>query len=274
MHDVSHNIPHNIPHDMHHDILIENKNHICYITLNRIKKSNAFDDQLLLSLKQAINIAIDDASIDLIVLNANGKYFSAGADLAWMQKMIHYNKQENIQDALILADTLETLYQCPKPTLAIVQGNAYGGGVGLIAACDIAIATDHATFSFSEVKLGLIPAVISPYVINAIGARLATWLFMTAETISAEQAKQYNLIHYCIAENKLGLFTENFIKSFFQLPKTAKQDAKALVRNVQPTIINTELKNWTAQCIAQKRISPEAQQYLKKFIELSKSNTK
>ena len=131
------------------DLLIEIKKNRCELILNRCEKSNAFDNALLQDLKLALDNAIANPNIDIIVLKANGRYFSAGADLAWMQKMINYTEKENLADVQVLSDVLDTLYFCPKITLAIVQGSAYGGGLGLIAACDIAIASAQAKFCFS-----------------------------------------------------------------------------------------------------------------------------
>ena len=248
------------------DLLVETKKNRCELILNRYKKSNAFDNVLLTQLKKEIDNAIANPSIDIIVLKATGRHFSAGADLAWMQKIIQHTEKENIADVQILSDVLETLYFCPKITVAIVQGNAYGGGLGLIAACDIAIASEHAKFCFSEVKLGLIPAIISPYIIKAIGERQATWLFTSTELIDAARAQAINLIQYCITNNQLDDFTHDYLTKLAQLPHEAQREAKAIVRHVGTQAINPDLKQWTIHKIAKKRVSKEAQLHLTQFL--------
>ena len=167
------------------DVLSELQEHVLLITLNRIKKHNAFDDTLLNDLQLILDHAQDNQQVRVIILKSNGRHFSAGADLAWMQRMATFSEEENLADAKRLAHLMYSLYNSKKPTIAMVQGAAMGGGAGLVAACDVAIASHTAHFCFSEVKLGLIPAVISPYVIKAIGARAATSLFMSAELFDA-----------------------------------------------------------------------------------------
>ncbi len=247
-------------------LLNESIHHVHTITLNRIDKHNAFDDKLLSELQLALDNAIADPSIRVIVLNANGRHFSAGADLAWMQRMARLNETENQADAMILARVMNTLYQCPKPTLAIVQGAAYGGGAGLVAACDIAIAAHSARFCFSEVKLGLIPAVISPYVIKAIGERTATWLFMSAETIDAPRALDLHLIHHCLPEEELQAYALNYAQQLASLAPGAVCASKALVRQVSGQPIDDELQLLTANLIAKQRGSVEGQHGLKAFL--------
>ena len=248
------------------DLLTELKDHVFFITLNRIKKHNAFDDTLIAQLQQALDTAIDDTNVHVIVLNANGKHFSAGADLAWMQRMANYTEAENVADAKQLAHLLATLSESPKPTLAMVQGAAYGGGAGLVAACDIAIAADSACFCFSEVKLGLIPALISPYVIRAVGERTASWLFMSAETITAERALALNLIQACINDKDLLNYTVAYANKLAALPQEALRDAKLLVRTVVHCPIDEALQTKTASLIAKKRVSTEGQAGLNAFL--------
>ena len=248
------------------NLLTEIKNQVFFMTLNRMEKHNAFDDELILTLQQALNDAIQNSDVRVIVLRANGKNFSAGADLAWMQRMASFTEAENLADAQQLANLLFTLYTCPKPTLAMVQGAAFGGGAGLVAACDIAIAADSARFCFSEVKLGLIPAVISPYVIRAIGERAATWLFMSAETIDAERAANLNLIQYHVKDEALLSYTMDYVTKLINLPAEALQDCKALVRTVTNNPIDTALQTKTAGLIAKKRCSAEGQAGLQAFL--------
>lgn len=248
------------------DLLSELHDNVFVITFNRMDKHNAFDDTVLNSLQATLEDAIGDPHVRVIVIKANGKHFSAGADLAWMQRMAQYSEQENFSDAMILARVMNTLYQCPKPTIAVVQGSTFGGGIGLIAACDIAIATTRAQFCFSEVKLGLIPAVISPYVIKAIGERAAKWLFMSGEIFNAEQAKQVQLIQFCIEENELWSFALNYAHKMTLLPPNAVVDCKSLVAKVSHRSIDDKLLQETAALIARKRVSSEGQKGLMAFL--------
>lgn len=248
------------------DLLSELHDNLFVITFNRIDKHNAFDDTLLNSLQAILDDAIANPHVRVIILKAHGKHFSAGADLAWMQRMADYSEQENVADAMILARVMNTLYQCPKPTIAVVQGATFGGGIGLIAACDIAIATNNAQFCFSEVKLGLIPAVISPYVIKAIGERAAKWLFMTGELFNAEQAKKLQLIQFCVNDDELWSFALDYARKITQLPANAVMDCKALVSKISHQPINDNLLQETAALIAKKRVSEEGQKGLTAFL--------
>ncbi|MFI4918145.1 MAG: enoyl-CoA hydratase-related protein [Legionellales bacterium] len=248
------------------DLLNEIQDHICLLTINRVSKSNAFDDHLLAEMQQQFNAAIDNPKVRVILLKANGKHFSAGADLAWMQRMAHFNIEENTQDAMVLATLMHTIYHCPKPTIAMVQGCAYGGGAGLAAACDIAVAATSARFCFSEVKLGLIPAVISPFVVKAIGERSAKALFMSAEVFDAARALSLNLIQHCVADDDLLTFTLNHAQAICNNAPESVSAAKQLVNYVANKKIDNELAAYTASLIAHKRVSFEGQQGLNAFL--------
>jgi len=252
------------------DILSELQDHILLITLNRVNKHNAFDDTLLCELQQILDKAASDSDIRAIILKANGQHFSAGADLAWMQRMAHFSEEENVADANILAKLMLTLHQHPKPTIAMVQGAAMGGGVGLVAACDIAIAATTAKFCFSEVKLGLIPAVISPYVIKAIGERATLGLFMSAETFDAKRALELQLVQHCVAEEELLPYTLKYAQQLTQWPAGAVKAAKSLVRQVAGMPIDEKVQHLTATLIAKQRVSAEGQHGLKTFLEKKK----
>ena len=247
-------------------LLSETQDHVHIITLNRVDKHNAFDDALLACLQKALDTAIADPNVRVIVLNAHGRHFSAGADLAWMQRMAEFSEAENLSDAKVLAHVMYTLNQSPKPTIAVVQGAAYGGGAGLVAACDIAIAAHTARFCFSEVKLGLIPAVISPYVIKAIGERAATWLFMSAEIFDAKRALELQLVQHCVPEDELQTYTLNYAQQIAQLAPNAVRASKALVRQVAGQPVNEALQHITATLIAKQRVSVEGQQGLQAFL--------
>lgn len=254
------------------DLLIEYQEHLCLLTLNRESKRNAFDDKLLAEMQQQCDKAIQNPKVRVIVLKALGKHFSAGADLTWMQRMADFSFDENKQDAMILAQLMSTLYHSPKPTIAMVQGSAYGGGAGLVAACDIGIAATNATFCFSEVTLGLIPAVISPFVIEAIGARAAKALFMSAEVFDAKRALDLHLIQHCVDEEYLFEFTVNYAKIIANNAPHAVRASKQLVRDVMNKCIDETLSRYTADIIAEKRISEEGQKGLKAFLNKQKPN--
>lgn len=247
-------------------LLNETQGHVHLITLNRVEKHNAFDDNLLADLQRFLDEAIANPTVRVIVLKAHGRHFSAGADLAWMQRMAHFTEVENVADARVLARVMYTLNQSPKPTIAMVQGAAFGGGAGLVAACDMAIAAHTATFCFSEVKLGLIPAVISPYVIKAIGERAATWLFMSAEIIDAKRALELQLVQHCVPEETLLAYTLNYAQQIAQRAPGAVRASKALVRQIAGLPINENLQHLTATLIAKQRVSAEGQQGLQAFL--------
>lgn len=248
-------------------ILCDYKQAVAVLTLNRPQKHNAFDEHVLAELQQQLDHAIAHPEIRIILLKANGKHFSAGADLQWMQKMAYFNEEENQADARVLAQVMATLYHSPKPTVAVVQGAAMGGGAGLVAACDLAIAGKSARFCFSEIKLGLIPAVISPYVVKALGPRMAKYLFMSAETFSAAEAQAYHLVHLCVEDEQLEECAWDLVMRLKNFPPEALSQCKSLVSHVDAAEINEDLLQWTAELIAKKRVSAEGQQGIKAFLE-------
>ncbi len=249
------------------DVLSEIQEHVLLITLNRMNKHNAFDDILLASLQYILDKAEENPHIHVIVLKANGRHFSAGADIAWMHRMAQFTEEENLADAMALARLMNSLYQSKKPTIAMVQGAAMGGGAGLVAASDIAIAAHSARFCFSEVKLGLIPAVISPYVIKAIGERAALGLFMSAETIDAKRALELQLVQHCVPDEELLSFTLKYAHQIAQWIPQAVQAAKKLVHSVAGKPIDQELQQLTSRLIAKQRVSTEGQQGLQAFLD-------
>lgn len=252
------------------DVLSEIQGSVLLITLNRIGKHNAFNDILLTDLQYILKQAQENEQIHVIVLKANGRHFSAGADLAWMQRMAEFSEEENIKDAHILAELMSTLYHSKKPTIAMVHGAAMGGGVGLVAACDIAIAADNAQFCFSEVKLGLIPAVISPYVIKAIGERAALELFMSAEVFDAKRAQALHLIQHVVPEQELLSYTLHYAEQIAKWPPQTIIAIKSLVEQIATKPIDKELQSLTAKLIAKQRASSEGQQGLRAFLNRAK----
>lgn len=248
------------------DLLSELDGHVLILTFNRLNKHNAFDDHVLRALQEQLDMAENNPDVRVIMLRAHGRHFSAGADLSWMQRMANFTEAENIADAKILARVIASLYHSTKPTLAAVQGGAFGGGAGLVAACDIAIAADTATFCFSEVKLGLIPAVISPYVVRAVGERVATQLFMSAEVMEAKCALNLGLIHHCVPEEELPSHAHLYARRLAALPPEAVRASKSLVRQVTRHPINQQLEDLTAGLIAKQRVSAEGQKGLQAFL--------
>jgi methylglutaconyl-CoA hydratase len=253
------------------DLLSDTHEHVHLITMNRIEKHNAFDEHLLANLQTALLAAIANRDVRVIVLKANGRHFSAGADLAWMQRMAHFSTEENDADAQVLARVMHTLYHSPKPTIAMVQGAAIGGGAGLVAACDIAVAAMTARFCFSEVTLGLIPAVISPYVIKAIGERAATGLFMSAEPFDAQRAYELQLVQHVVPMDTLMEHALALAHNIARFPPNAVCASKALVRQVADHPIDDTLLHLTATLIANTRASTEAQQGLQAFLNKNTS---
>ncbi|MCC2690325.1 MAG: enoyl-CoA hydratase, partial [Rhizobiaceae bacterium] len=202
---------------------------VATVTLNRAEVHNAFNDTVIADLTGVLRRLGDDAKVRAVVLRAEGKSFSAGADLGWMQRMAGYGHAENLADAGALAELMRVLNFLPKPTIARVQGAAFGGGVGLVACCDIAIASDAASFSLSEVRLGLIPAVISPYVVAAIGERAARRYFLTAERFGADEALRIGLVHQVVPADQLDSAVDTILTRLSEGGPAAQRAAKDLI---------------------------------------------
>ncbi len=254
------------------DLLYEVQDKIALLTINRVQKRNAFDSALLAEMNVRIEDIQNNPHISCIILKAQGAHFSAGADLNWMKSMASFTQEENHADALVLGKLMFNLYRGPKPSIAMVQGSAFGGGAGLAAACTMAIAAPSARFCFSEVKLGLIPAVISPYVIKAIGERNAQMLFMSAEIFDASRALLLGLIQFCVPEEELLEFTLNYAQQIASNAPEAVKQSLQLVHEVANKTISEELIEYTASLIAQKRISVEGQQGLHAFLNKEQPN--
>lgn len=256
-----------------HSLLTEIDDGVGIITLNRPERHNAFDETMIAELDEAARSFGEDTRVRVVVISAVGKSFCAGADLAWMQRAAAYGAAENRQDAERLARMLASVADCPKPVIARVQGPAYGGGVGLIAACDIALATFEAKFALSEVKLGLIPAVISPYVIAAIGARAARRYMLTAEAFSAAEAYRLGLLHEMVADEEAldGAIAE-LIAAIKKNGPQAMAEAKALIRNVAGRPLAEEVIADTVERIARVRASAEGREGVAAFLAKRKPN--
>ena len=237
------------------------------ITLNRPDIHNAFDDRLILELTQTLETAGADNSIRVVILTGEGKSFSAGADLNWMRRMAAFTEEQNYHDAMALGELMLTLNRLPKPTIARVNGPAYGGGVGLIACCDIAIAANDAQFALTEVKLGLIPAVISPYVVAAIGEKKARRYFLTGERFSAADAVGFGLLNASVAPDDLDQAVQAMIDMLMIPGPVAQAEAKDLIASVAHRPPTDSVVADTAERIAHIRISPEGQEGLAAFLE-------
>jgi methylglutaconyl-CoA hydratase len=240
------------------------KTKVAILELSRPEKHNAFDSHVINELIQCIEHA-NGLDIRALVLKTEGKHFSAGADLGWMKSMAGNNYDENVADSEQLAKLMHVLASSPHPTLCLVQGAAFGGALGLIACCDIAVATSNAKFCLSEVKLGLIPAVISPYVIKAIGERQARRYFLTAEVFMAEKALDMGLIHEI--DDDLAAAQEQFVELLLNNGPAAVKSAKSLINEVANQDIDAELILHTAKRIAEIRVSEEGQEGLTAFFD-------
>jgi len=237
------------------------------LTMNRPEIHNAFDDTLIAALTGELRELEANPRVRLVILAGSGRSFSAGADLSWMRRMADYTTEENLTDALALAELMQTLNGLTKPTLALVHGAAYGGGVGLVACCDLAIASHRASFCLSEVKLGLIPAVISPYLVQAIGPRAARRYFQSAETFDAATAQRLGLVHEVVAEQDLPATVELLSGAFLKNGPAAMAAAKELVVRVSRGPLDAAMIRDTAQRIAQTRASAEGKEGLSAFLQ-------
>lgn len=240
------------------------------VWLNRPEVHNAFDDELIAALTAELKRLETDKSVRIVVLEGRGKSFSAGADFNWMQRTVKFSQAENVRDAEALAQLLRTLNRLKKPTIAAVQGNAFGGGVGLVACCDIAFAAEHVHFAFTEARLGLIPATIAPYVIRAIGQRQARRYFLTAESFGADEALRIGLVHQVCKLVDLARVVRQTIDAMSACGPVAQKETKKLIRRVAYGTIDSAMIADTAERIAAVRVSPEGQEGMKAFLEKRK----
>jgi methylglutaconyl-CoA hydratase len=256
---------------MYNSIITELDLGIGIITLNRPERHNAFDDVLIAELSTAIGRMSADPAVRVLVISSTGKSFCAGADLNWMKRAADYSSEENLRDARALAEMLRRLAQCPKPTIARVQGPAFGGGVGLLACCDVAISTFDAEFSLTEVKLGLIPAVISPHVIAAIGERYARRYMLTAERFSAAEAYRIGLLHELVTDaTALDEAVGEVVDALLNNAPEAMAECKQLISAVAWKPLSPEVIEDTAQRITRLRASAEGREGMSAFLEKRK----
>lgn len=246
---------------------VSHDNGIATLTLNRPDKRNAMNGQMIQEILRTLRMLAEDAKVRVLLINGHGDHFCAGADISWMQQIATGSAQQNKDDAQALADMLYQLHTFPKPTIVLAHGATMGGGLGLLAACDIAIAADNATFSFSEVKIGLVPSTISPYVVAAIGERAARYYFLTGARFDAAAAHQSGLVHIVTENGALLATGASLATSLLQNSPSALVEVKKILRIVAAEKVSPALAQKTAEHLATMRASAEAQEGLKAFVE-------
>jgi len=243
---------------------------VATITLNRPDIHNAFDDSLIQNMLGILHEINNQSKIKVVLLTANGKSFSSGANINWMRRMASYSYEENRKDATALSELMQTLKFLQKPTIARVQGPALGGGVGLVACCDIVIASTQASFCLSEVKIGLIPAVISPFVISVIGERAARRYFLTAEQMDANEAHRLGLANEVVEPDQLDAAVQKILEQLLHNSPQAILAAKELINRVSTSLYSDEMLKQNVEAIAAIRVSTEGQEGLAAFLEKRK----
>jgi methylglutaconyl-CoA hydratase len=243
---------------------------VAQITLNRPEVRNAFNDEVIAELTKAFTELGQNNEVRAIVLAASGPAFCAGADLNWMRRMADYSHAENLLDAAQLAEMLHVIYTCPKPTVARIQGDVYAGGMGLVAACDMAVSVDSANYCLSEVKLGLYPATISPYVIRAMGARAAHRYFLTAERFDAVEALRIGFVHAVVPAEQLDAKLDEMTKALASASPHAVQKCKTLLHEVAGKTLDAALIADTVEGIASIRASAQGKEGVQSFMQKRK----
>lgn len=251
-------------------IELSRENTVATVTMNRPEVHNAFNDEMIQEITGVFKSLGEDDSVRVVVFASNGKSFCAGADLNWMSRMMEYTYEENVIDALGLANMLKTIHDCPKPVIGRVHGAALGGGVGLISACDFAVCVETAIFGLTEVKLGIIPAVISPFVLKKLPPASAQRYFMTAERFSAEEARRNGLIAEVLPTvEAMDECLDKIIQSILANGPEAVAASKVLINEVLGTRWEETLRK-VSEMIATRRISSEGQEGMKAFLEKRK----
>jgi len=251
-------------------IEIHKEKDVAIVYLNRPEVHNAMNEQLMKELTTCFKELNRDNNIRIIVLTGKGKSFCAGADLNWMKSMAKYSKEENIKDSRLLLDLFETIYSCQKPVIGRVNGHAFGGGIGLFAVCDITIAVSDCKFAFSEVKLGIIPAVISTYIVRRIGCSNMRRLFITGERFDSEYAKEVGLLDYVVTEQELDKKVQYYVEALRSSGPKAVSEVKKLVDAYEKMDVD-KYKEHTVKKIAELRVSEEGQEGINAFLEKRKS---
>jgi methylglutaconyl-CoA hydratase len=251
-------------------LTVKVQDHVARITLTRPEVRNAFNNEMIAQLKAAFDDVGARVDVRAVVLAAEGPAFCAGADLNWMRRMADYSCDENLADAGELAAMLRAIYECPKPTIACVQGDVYAGGMGLVAACDMAVSVDTANYCLSEVRLGLIPATISPYVIRAMGARAAHRYFLTAERFGAAEAHRIGLVNEVVTADALDAKVADLTQALVNASPHAVRACKKLLQDVAEREINDALVAQTVAGIADIRASSEGKEGVQSFLQKRK----
>ena len=252
-------------------VLFKAENQVATVTLNRPEVRNAMDEATIAALHDAFDKVAKDDSIRALILRGEGKAFCAGGDLNWMRRGAGYSEKENIADAQKLGDMLYALHTLNKPTIVMVQGAVYGGGVGMVSACDIALGLENSLFCLSEVKIGLIPSVISPYVLAAMGERQARRFYQTAEVLDAQKAQRVGLLHEVYkTENQQEEALAATLKHILSNAPNAMADAKSQIFDLSHKVINPEVVAETSKAIARRRATDEAKEGVSAFLEKRK----
>lgn len=253
-------------------ILFEKADEIGFISLNRPEYHNAMDAIMISELSSILNEIHKDPSYRAIVIRGKGKSFSSGADLNYMQSLISSSKRENLEDAVTLAGLFDLIYNCPLPVISVAHGNVFGGAIGILAASDIVYCSDTAKLSFSELKLGLIPSTISPYIIQKIGESKSAELFFSCRSFSGTEAFDFGLANKTVSESELDATLNAFLNELRMSAPGALSKTKLLIRSVSGKEIDSEIRRFTSRVIAEVRISDEAQEGMKAFLEKRKPN--
>jgi methylglutaconyl-CoA hydratase len=252
-----------------HTIRVAREGKIARVIFTRPEVHNAFNATMIAELAEAFDLAKSDPNVRVVVLTGEGKSFCAGADINWMREIIDYSFDQNLKESLLLAETLHKLYALPKPTVAMVNGTAIGGGNGFLSACDIAVAAEEAQFGLSEVKIGLVPAAISPFVIRKIGESKAREYFLTGKRIPALRAQEIGLVNQVVPKTKLAEAVDELVALLLSSGPEALANCKELIFQV-PRMSLEEVKEYTARMIANLRISEEGQEGMASFLEKRK----
>lgn len=250
----------------------KNKKNVVTITLDRQEVHNAFNEKLIEDLTKKFREIDQDKSVEIVVLTGEGKSFCAGADVNWMKKMKGFTSEQNYEDSWTLSELFNVINRCSKTVIGKVHGYALGGGVGLVCCCDYVISSNDSVFGLTEVRLGLIPAVISPYVISKIGESWARAYFLSGERFDAEKALQMNMIHEVCSLGELDQKVEMKVKEFLKAGPEARRRAKDLIYNISPHLLKDEIREYTCQKISKVRISDEAQEGMTSLLEKRKPN--
>ncbi len=252
-------------------ILYERRGQVAWVTLNRPEVHNAFNVKMIEEITEAVHRVKEDGAVRIVVLTGSGKSFCSGADLNWLREIVDYSFEQNLEESRALADVLFQLYTLTKPTIALVNGAAIGGGTGFLSACDMAVAAEEAVFGLSEVKIGLVPAAISPYVLRKIGESKAREYFLTGKRISAGKAQEIGLVNEVVPLEKLSESMDRLIEDLLTSGPEAMASCKELIMKTSNARIE-DVKEFTAIMIAGLRVSEEGQEGMASFLEKRKPN--